>query len=357
VQGAAWHGPDADAFRQRWETWRGTAGSTAAALRADGEEVRTHAEQQEGASSADDASGGSEGSGGSGDGSAGGGAADEKGPEDGPQVQSFFGGWADGGAWIWQKDRDLEDDIPLDDPDLYGLDSMNQAGVGNCQVVATLGALSEQDPEFIQEHIRRIDDETYEVTLYDENGDPVVYVVEDRLTNKDPMRGADGKQNWMSIYEDALIQHGTLRDGTETLAGGEDPVPGDYKNGYRPDDLSATITGERGDHFTLGTNHQDGVDTIPSESLVDRIERGESVVLGTDDQNADFNGRDVAENHAYVVESVNPDGTVTVVNPWGADGRYPDGGGHRMDIPVDELHMHFDQAWTTPPSDRWGEAA
>lgn len=28
-----------------------------------------------------------------------------------------------------------------------------------------------------------------------------------------------------------------------------------------------------------------------------------------------------------------------------------------MDIPVDELHMHFDQAWTTPASDRWGEEA
>ncbi|MCT1908215.1 hypothetical protein ACH0CV_05015 [Brachybacterium paraconglomeratum] len=58
-----------------------------------------------------------------------------------------------------------------------------------------------------------------------------------------------------------------------------------------------------------------------------------------------------------MIESVNPDGTVTVVNPWGADANYPDGGGHRMDIPVDELHMHFDQAWTTPASDRWGEEA
>ena len=341
VQGTTWHGPDADAFSRRWEAWLGTAGSTVAALRADGEEARAHAEEQDVASSADGAASGT----------AGDGAADERGPEDGPQVQSFLGGWSDGGAWFWQKDRDLEDDIPLDDPAEYGLDSMNQAGVGNCMVVATLGALSEQDPEFIQEHIRRIDDETHEVTLYDENGDPVVYTVEDRLTNKDPLRGADGDQSWMSIYEDALIQHGTLTDGTG------DAGPGDYKSGYRPDDLSATITGEKGNHYMLGTNHSNSADTVPNGTLIDRIERGETVVLGTDDHSADFGGRDIAENHAYVIESVNPDGTVTVVNPWGADANYPDGGGHRMDIPIDDLHMHFDQAWTTPASDRWGEEA
>lgn len=339
MQGTTWHGPDADGFRERWEAWLGTVRSTVAALRADGEEARTHAEEQDAASSADGAA----------DGASGGGAADERGPEDGPQVQSFIGGWSDGGAWFWQKD--LEDDIPLDDPAEYGLDSMNQAGVGNCMVVATLGALSEQDPEFIQEHIRRIDDETYEVTLYDENGDPVVYTVEDRLTNKDPLRGADGDQSWMSIYEDALIQHGTLTDGTG------DAGPGDYKSGYRPDDLSATITGEKGNHYMLGTNHSNSADTVPNGTPIDRIERGETVVLGTDDHSADFGGRDIAENHAYVIESVNPDGTVTVVNPWGADANYPDGGGHRMDIPVDELHMHFDQAWTTPAGDRWGEEA
>lgn len=107
----------------------------------------------------------------------------------------------------------------------------------------------------------------------------------------------------------------------------------------------------------LGTNHSDSADTVSNERLLDRIERGETVVLGTDDHSADFGGRDIAENRAYVIESVNPDGTVTVVNPWGADANYPDGGGHRMDIPVDELHMHFDQAWTTPASDRWGEEA
>lgn len=326
ILAVTWEGPDAVQFRAEWSALRVRISAQLDLLRADAAEVEGHAEEQDLASSPDGAGAGE----GSGAGPAG---------EDRP---GLTWPWDDQGSWPWQGDVDLRDDIPLDDPDEYGLDAMNQGSSGNCMVVATLGVLSERDPQFFMDHIEQTDTETYEVTLYDSNGDPVVYTVDGEIA-KGAMTGADGQQNWMSLYEDALIQHGMLDE------------DGDYTDGYSGTSMQEAVTGAESEYYTVGRIGTSGVDRMSQEQMIEEIESGGTVMLGTYDDSADANGREIVENHAYAIESVNDDGTVTVVNPWGEEALYWFNGEHRTDIPIDELGEHFDNAWVSAPSDEWGD--
>lgn len=323
ISEVTWEGPDADAFRSDWSDLQGCMSTRLDGLRAHADTADGHAEEQDAASIAE---GGSAGSG------------------SGPQGEDRPGltwPWDDQGSWPWQRDVDLRDNIPLDDPDAYGVDAMNQGSSGNCMVVATLGILSEKDPQFFKDHIKQTGPETYEVTLYDRDGRPVVYVVDGKIA-KGAMTGADGQQSWMSLYEDALIQHGMLDES------------GEYTDGFSSSSMQEAVTGAESNYYMVGKIARPGTDSLSKEQLIQEIESGGSVVLGTYDDSADAEGREFVENHAYVIESVNDDGTVTVVNPWGGDANYWFNGEHRTDIPIEELDEHFTTAWVTAPEDEWG---
>ena len=132
----------------------------------------------------------------------------------------------------------------------------------------------------------------YEVTMYDENGDPIVYQVESVQENG--VRGADGEQYLYSLYERAYTMH--------LDAQGEDI------NGGFPEDAMETLTGQDADAY----------DSLSIDELAEQIDRGNLI-------NADTGGIDdpshdqIVGNHAYTVSSVDPEaGTVTVTNPWAA---------------------------------------
>lgn len=324
ISAVTWEGPDAEGFRADWSDLWGRVSVRLEGLRADAGAADDDAAEQDQVSAADGATSGS-----------------GRGPQ-GEDRPGWRWPWDDQGSWPWQSDVDLRDDIPLDDPDDYGLDAMNQGRSGNCMVVATLGALSEQDPQFFMDHIEQTGSESYEVTLYDRDGNPVVYTVEGDIA-KGAMSGPDGQQNWMSLYEDALIQHGMLDES------------GEYTRAYSGTSMQEAITGAESGYYTVGHLATVGVDRMSEEQLIEEIESGGTVMLGTYDDSADANGHEIVENHAYVIESVNDDGTVTVVNPWGEDATYWFNGEHRTDIPIDELGEHFDNAWVSASADEWGE--
>src|SRR5699024_11283260 len=67
------------------------------------------------------------------------------------------------------------------------------------------------------------------------------------------------------------------------------------------------------------------------------------VVLCTENTSRSANGVEIVEQHAYTVESVNPDGSLTLVNPWGEGSDYePDEGAHRITVSQDEFDHLFD---------------
>ena len=66
------------------------------------------------------------------------------------------------------------------------------------------------------------------------------------------------------------------------------------------------------------------------------------------------NGVEIVEQHAYTVESVNPDGSLTLVNPWGEGSDYePQDGAHRITVSQDEFDHLFDGVVIADAPEDW----
>lgn len=325
-----WQGSDADAFRAA------VRGRVDGAGRAGAEDLAARAEALDGhAQEQDDAS---DGDGGSGTGG---------GPEN-PEERNKFWWFQDGHAPPWGKTADLQDDIPLGS-EVYTLDNVDQEDIGNCLTLAYLATIAKQDPGFIQRHIKRIDKEKYEVILYDEYGNAKTYTVTGDVL-RTGVRGQDGNQSWMTIYEAALIQAGLLTE------------DGEYASSTGGVRFAQAITGSN------GTVRWDGGgfdQTRPSfEQLAQEVRSGQPTILGTrsmvvSDDLARSQGVEplqLVENHAYMVDTVNDDGTITIVNPWGTDdlgdGK-SENGAHRMRITQEQYQLYFNAVYSAKKPSEW----
>ena len=305
-----WPGPDGDAFRNHTISLAGVhLSSVATRLRDAGRNLLTQANQQEQASAVD-------------------GISD-------PGERNPFWFWEDGFAPFWGDTADLQDNIPLDD-EQFTLDNVDQENHDNCVTVSALGVMGELDPEYFQEHIEQIGPEHYEVTLYDSQGNPVVYTVQGDVP-RGGVRGQDGNQSWITLYEAALIQHGVLTE------------DGGYNGTGTAVQVFQAVTG------TPGSRVFPGESDYPSfAELQEMAETGQPVVLGTidnelPDSTAEAYGAEpiqLVENHAYMVDSVNPDGTINLINPWGSEGSYAEESGtHLITIDRDQYYLYFDGAY------------
>lgn len=62
----------------------------------------------------------------------------------------------------------------------------------------------------------------------------------------------------------------------------------------------------------------------------------------------------IVELHAYMVEGVNDNGTVTLVNPWGSQAGYSgDEGAHRITITEKQYQLYFNQAYQAADRSTW----
>lgn len=259
-----------------------------------------------------------------------------------PQERNKFWFWEDGFAWPWGDTADLQDDIPIDDGQ-FTLDNVDQENFPDCQAVSALGVLGRQDPDYFQDRIKRVGPEKYEVTLYDANGKPKVYTVEGDVP-RGGVRAKDGNQSWMTLYEAALIQAGVLhKDGSY----GDSAGMGVYQ----------AVLGVSGDRSWVGKQGYPGF-----EGVQQAVASGRSAIVGTveraiSDESARAAGVEplqIVENHAYMVDSVNSDGTITLVNPWGPESRYAgDHGSHRLTVTQAQYRLYFDQCVISPPRTTW----
>lgn len=337
-----WPGRDGDEFRN---VTMPTAGTTltriASELRAGSSHVAQQANQQEQASAA--------------------GSSGSSGSRGAPSLVTSLRetwNWLKSEARKWFDEITLpirgrervDGGISLEDSE-FGVDSIHQGSIGNCGTVASLGVISERDPDYLQDHLRRTDS-GYEVTLYDRDGKPVVYYVHDVLD--DGVRGAGDAHSWATIYEQALIQAGVLKGSGEYADADGD---GDVDH----DDLAAVyraVTGAEGKTFLRG---EDDYPTF--EKVQERVRSGEPLVVGTyhevvSDQKAREAGvepLDLVEQHAYMVEGITADGSIVLVNPWGAGAGRAEDGGHRITINRAQYELYFSSVFYGPDRSLWKE--
>lgn len=195
--------------------------------------------------------------------------------------------------------------IPMADGDLEMTD-IEQGQIGDCWLLAALGPIARDDPQFIRDHVTYdASAGTYTVTLYDD-GEPVQVTV-DASVIENGARDPDGQPNYASIYEKAMA----------SLRGGE------YSDidGGNSDDAFAAITGRE--------THSGGESSF--DDIESNLEDGRLMAVGTEDDDAFWFWEDevddhrIVPNHAYMVDQVaEHDGQrmIHLVNPWGPDGGY-----------------------------------
>jgi hypothetical protein len=238
---------------------------------------------------------------------------------------------------------DMGEHEPIDGPiDLSdeALDptNMEQGALGDCWFLAAAGAVAQEDPDWIREHLTENEDGTWTVTFYDMWGNPVEITVEPTLA-ENGTKGAGGEDSWISIYEKAAAEY---------FGGNYSDIEGDLAS--------------RGLLAITGNPSQLTYDAS-LEELREQLENG-PVVATTEQGPADWYSPEriddttIVPNHAYVVESVeervNPatgetETMVHLLNPWGPDGGELDGEHRAGDLWLteEEYRQNFQFSYST----------
>lgn len=290
VENSPWQGPDAISFRGTWTTTHRTSLlSCGELLRDNSQLLLTQADDQERASSSDTA-----GSGGSSDG---------PGDADNPVVNA--GNKED----IPGNPDTSEDHEPIDTPisenpeDLQPED-IDQGALADCWLLAGLGAVAGQDPEFIAEHMTLNEDGTYTVRFYDD-GEPVDITVD---PTRVPAYAGDpnGQPNFATIYEKAAA---------EFFGGSYSDI--EYDD---PQRALEAITGQ--------SSQTEG--GLSFDQIEDRMGGGPVVASSAPGDQGFFDlwpdeveHDQIVTNHVYIVEGIeerNGERMIHLRNPWGPDG-------------------------------------
>ncbi|MBM7783338.1 calpain family cysteine peptidase [Tenggerimyces flavus] len=260
--------------------------------------------------------------------------------------------------------RDAKSPIPLFDGPA-SRDDVRQGTVGDCGVLATLGAVAGHRPELIRDAVSQVGERTYEVTLHRVSpatpgdpvarptGDTVTYRVNDELPVRLDRSGAPPAAAkpeicaWPALVEKALAGQDQTwgpvrqmlwnqdwamgaRDGVDKqrLKAHEGPAPNDPPTGYDRLNVGSTSL-MRADLLTELTGEEAEVRPIPSihngeqallDEFRDQLDDGKPVLVGSRGDKSNepipFAGHEFG--HVYEVTDVS-DGKIKLRNPWGDD--------------------------------------
>jgi len=152
----------------------------------------------------------------------------------------------EGMPWVdWSKSGQESPGVLIDNTDFRFVDGasltdIEQGAVGNCYMIAAMGAVAYQRPDLIERAIKLNEDGTYTITFYDTAGNPVEITITDDFPK--PKKGksfAKSKQDnelWVPLIEKAFVKWhtgGVSSKDYEKIAGG------------RPGDIMRALTGNK----------------------------------------------------------------------------------------------------------------
>lgn len=229
----------------------------------------------------------------------------------------------------------LDENSPFDPLDV------SQGGIGDCYLLASLMALMQTDEgdQLLRDNLRWDPERGgYWVTLH-VDGKEVVYFVDRAQQGGATENGGPGIA---SIYENALKQHlkfndlndgGWPADALELLTGGDTHVYEDrFLRGWDWGDIRNDV--EDGDQLVAATRSGPKAGMWPVEAERPGPDGSMQTVKV-----------DIVGSHAYTVVSVEKDGDVVLMNPWG-EGNGADGGGP-IRISQDDFERIFHQIAST----------
>ncbi|MDT0573121.1 C2 family cysteine protease [Streptomyces sp. DSM 3412] len=243
-------------------------------------------------------------------------------------------------------------------------DQTEQGSLGDCGVIAALGAVAGHRPDDIANCVRENGDGTYEVTLhqvqsrsgdgwqhYEATGGKTVLTVTPDLpvptfTPEEPAYASTGggEMAWVAVMEKALA-------GVDQTWGDKNP---DAAEGYRrldfgsdPDnraEILAQLTGLPAYSKNFPEDH-DAQGRSPDRQLLDtlceKLDNGFPVLIGTnpDDPKAEPLAKDLIPSHVYEVIAVDDRDEIHLRNPHNVD--------HPEPLTVEEFRSNVKNRYTT----------
>lgn len=224
---------------------------------------------------------------------------------------------------MWLADASNEPDASMDveglswkdcDVTLYPFGTplpadINQTAIGDCSALSVMASMAYMYPDFIKSIIRDNGDKTYDVAMFDPQGNPVTVSVSSRfMVNREGKLGAvagkNGVATWATVLEKAIMKYNCI-----------------YK-------VNVPIYGIGSEHAApLFTGNGSSFSFQPYKLTADELARavlaslrqGKIIVGGFRESNVPVEGTFVTVNmHAYsVMKSANPDALFAMRNPWG----------------------------------------
>jgi hypothetical protein len=223
----------------------------------------------------------------------------------------------DGDEVRWEAPTD-----PLFAPDengeLVSGSDVSQGSINDCWYVASLNALAQANPQFIQDGIRQNPNGTVNVRIWDQDGNYRWVTVTPELpvdANGMPVSAYGNGETWPAYYEKAFAQ-----------------VYGDDEGGA-PDGFAGDERRDRAEQGNYAALEWDATDKAPpyltgndSESIGDgfddareAFEAGQPVIVATPAEAEDVpKDWDYTTRHVYYVQGFE-DGEIILGNPWGTD--------------------------------------
>ncbi|GAA2001809.1 hypothetical protein GCM10009799_31270 [Nocardiopsis rhodophaea] len=199
------------------------------------------------------------------------------------------------------------------------MDHVNQGGLGNCWLLAGMGAVAEKHPELIKDMITENENKTFTVTFPD-TGEQVT-VTPDVVVNEinDPAFSTpQDNVLWPAILEKAYAERegsfgetegGFASNAMEMITGNDSKTYDDVEE-ITEDDLAGLVNGRR-TAVTFATPPRDEAE-------------GELYDLKPHEGG-------LAPGHAYIVREVK-DGKVSLYNPWGTS---------HVTMTIEQFHEHI----------------
>jgi hypothetical protein len=209
---------------------------------------------------------------------------------------------------------------------------VDQGAIGDCWIMAAMTSVAQENPQIIEDMIRRNENGTYTVTFHDGDEEVEITVTADVPLNEDgepvfaefPHAGVDRDgadyELWPAIIEKAYARYS-----------------GDYHEieGGRAEDALEAMTGVESESHDM--------DDLSIGELADIHDAGGAITMSSldDADETDFYSDGLlVTGHAYYVSDIDEEaGTITIRNPWG----------YHIDpltLTLDEYRENFDRIGT-----------
>lgn len=187
---------------------------------------------------------------------------------------------------------------------------VNQHSIGDCGAVAALASLAYVYPEYVKSLIKKTDEDTYIVSMFDPNGNPVEVALSSFFLGAEDgvLSAVTGKNDvacWSTLLEKAIMKYNEIYKVDPNI------------EGIGSEHVLPLFTG-KGDSFAFAPGRLNSTDL--KRAVVNSLRQGKLIIGGFNQGDRLVDDTKTVTAHAYTLMHPSASGALFVMrNPWGGN--------------------------------------